>query len=233
MRIAVYSCYFGNPEPYTPDAMGAGHGYDRILFTDRPDLEVAEGVRREVLTSGDAGAIAASRLPKLCPHKFMSGYDWVIYVDNRARLRVDPAAFVAAIEARFPEGAPRTRYAFRHDRTQCIYREIKACQRMGYMTLEAREALIAAYRAEGLPSDAGLFVNTAMVQRMGDPAADAFNEGVFDHVTRVTRRDQIGFAYKVWREQFPLVVLEEGLADVVEWPLYSFRTRRRFQREAA
>lgn len=99
-RIAVYSCHFGRHEPFHDHALGPEGPWDRVIFTDQADL-VAPGRRVVVLPEGFEGLTAkqASRLPKLMPERFLARHDWVIYVDNRARLLMPPDAVVARVEA--------------------------------------------------------------------------------------------------------------------------------------
>ena len=101
-RLAVYSCYLGAHEPFNPDATGvAGQGYDRFVFTDHDDLPTTATL--VPLADRGEGPAILSRLPKLCPHRIFSGYDWVIYLDNNARFLLDPARILRRVRKEHPD----------------------------------------------------------------------------------------------------------------------------------
>jgi hypothetical protein len=226
-RITVYSCYFGVYEPFNPEATSQEGDHARVVFTDHPGLS-SQGVtvQREA-EGGDPGRL--SRLAKLRPHLFFGDQDWVIYIDNGARLTVPPGEIVARIEAEYPGGAPAGRYLFRHDRRTCAYREARLCMRQGKIPRADYRRQVAHYQAAGFPENWGLFVNTVMIQKMGDPATDAFNDAWFDHYMAFSRRDQVSLPFMLWQKGYPLRVLPFAMTDVTRWPYFRRWKRLKFQ----
>lgn len=227
-RLAVYSCYFGQHEPLNPAAMGDGKGYDRFLFTDDPGLNLP-GVETVCLDGRGLPPALLSRKPKICPERYLAAYDWVIYVDNRAVLEAAPHAITGAVEKRHPGGAPPGRYLFRHPGRDCAYRELRVCFGKGLVTAEQFHRTRDLFRTQGLPRRAGLYVNTMMIQKMGDPATAALNEAWYGLFLHLCKRDQISLSFALWKSGLAPRVLEEANSAFIRWPVFSHRDRAQFR----
>ncbi len=227
-KIAVYSCYFGMHEPFNPDATGqAGQGYDRFVFTDHASLPTAATL--VPLKGQGEGPAILSRLPKLCPHLFFQGYDWVIYLDNNARFRLDPARIVRRVVKEHPDQRAG-RYLFRHRRRDCAWDEADECLRLGFMTTEQHARVIEMFQRAEFPRHAGLFVNTCLIQRMGDPATDDLNVAWYGSLTSHTRRDQVILPWLLASRDCPYRVLSAKVKSWADWPIYSPKARAKFRR---
>lgn len=233
-RIAVYSCYFGTYEPLNAAATGNGAGYDRFVLTDHPlalpGIRVLQGSDLGLqLGPEQGGAVALSRLAKIRPHLFFSRYDWVIYIDNSASLLREPARIVAAIEAAQGGTAPAGRYLFPHQRRTCAYREARLCKQKGRISREDYHRQVNHYLAAGFPKEQGLYSNTVMVQKMGDPETDALNDAWYDHFLTFSPRDQISLPFMLWQRAYPVRLMPMGLADLAQWPVFKPFRRAKFQ----
>ncbi len=230
-RIAVFSCHFGRHEPFHDHALGPAGDWDRIIFTDRADLQAA-GRRVVLLPEGFDGLTAkqASRLPKLMPEVFLGRYDWVIYVDNRARLMVRPDALVARIEAGQGGTAAAGRYLARHSQRVCAWREARVCLRKGFIAQAEYDAVRARFEAAGFPLEAGMWVNTALVQKMGSEETARLNAAWFRAFCEVAGRDQILLPFVLWQTGLAQRELGFGLEEMIRWPIFGRRVRRLYQR---
>ena len=227
-RIAVYSCYFGAHEPFNPDATGSENpAYDRFVFTDHSSLPTTAQLV-PVADEGEGPAIL-SRLPKLCPHLFFQGYDWVIYLDNNARYLLDPARIMRRVAKEHPD-KPAGRYLFTHRRRNCAWDEADECLRLGYMTTEQHGNILTLFQEQAFPRKAGLFVNTCLIQRMGCTQTDALNEAWYDSLTTLTRRDQVMLPYLLATRACPHRVLSAKVKSWADWPIYSPKAREKFRR---
>lgn len=230
-RLAVYSCHFGAHEPFNPGATAAESPYyDRFVFTDHASLPTT--ARLVNLPDPGHGPAILSRLPKLCPHLFFQGYDWVIYLDNNARFLISPDRILRRVQREHPD-APPGRYLFRHRRRDCAWAEAAECRRLGYMTDAQLARIEAEFATAGLPRHAGLFVNTCLVQRMGSAQTDALNEAWFASLTSHTRRDQVMLPLLLRRMATPHRVLAAKVKDWADWPVFSPQMRERFRRNHA
>jgi hypothetical protein len=231
-RIAVYSCYFGSYEPYHAGALGPDGEWDHILFTDRTGLP-QDGRRFVVMPPGFDGLTARqlSRLPKLCPEVFLSRYDWVIYVDNRARLRLAPDVLIDRIERQMG-GADRTpagRYLARHSQRNCAWRESRICLRKGFFTQAEFDAIRNRFESAGFPRDAGLFVNTGLIQKMGSETTARLNRAWMEAFCRIAGRDQPLLPFVLWQSGQTQHELGFPLTDIIDWPMFGRKGRIRFQ----
>lgn len=227
-RIAVYSCYFGAHEPFNPEATGADSAaYDRFVFTDHADLPTP--ARLVQLEDAGEGPAILSRLPKLCPHLFFQGYDWVIYLDNNACFALDPARIIRRVIREHP-GTPAGRYLFTHRRRDCAWDEADECLRLGYMTADQHAAVTGHFARSALPRHAGLYVNTCLIQRMGCGQTDALNEAWYDSLTSLTRRDQVMLPWLLASRGCPHRVLTVKIQSWIDWPIHSPKARAKFRR---
>lgn len=227
-RIAVYSCYFGLHEPFNPLATGPEGPWERVVFTDRKKLPV-DGVRIETVSRPDLSSAILSRLPKLCPHRWFSDLDWVIYIDNRANLKRPANEIVAEIEARYPNGAPPGRYLFPHRKRVCAWREVRACRNKGFIAKDVAKRVFSIFEHSAFPTDFGLFVNTCMIQKMGSAATNRLNDVWFAQLADVVHRDQILLPYLLWLSGTPYEVLEHDPQDLFDWPVIKAWQRERFR----
>ncbi|GGE63116.1 hypothetical protein [Actibacterium pelagium] len=228
-RITVYSCYFGAHEPLNPNAMGDWSGYEKILFTDDPVHQV-DGARTEVVQDFGLGPAYLSRRPKLCPHHHIKGADWAIYVDNRASLTVAPQDIVDRINTEYGGEAPAGRYLFLHNK-KCAYREMMRCKRRDLITEAQFSELYKVFEAQGFPERWGVFVNTIMIQKMGDAETDGMNEFWWEMFLRYAKRDQITLPFALWRTGYPRRVLPFGISDIARWPVFGRKDRIKFRDE--
>ncbi len=230
-RIALISCYFGAHEPFNPAAAASDQpGVEAFVFTDQPGLVPVESARAVVLEPSPDGPAIQSRLPKLCPHLFLTGFDWVIYVDNNARLLHAPARIIHKVGKEHPD-KPAGRYLFRHRRRACAWDEADECLAAGYMTAAQHDHVTAGFAKARFPRQAGLYANTVLIQRMGSDATDRMNEAWFASLSSHTRRDQVMLPFLLWRDRVPFRVLKPKVKDWAEWPVFSGKAREQFRRD--
>lgn len=230
-RIAVYSCHFGRHEPLNPDCMAAAGQCDRFLFTDARGIDLPD---TQVIRLRSPGIDAArfSRLPKLRPHLFFAPYDWTIYIDNNADLRIPAAEIVARVEETYGGAAPAGRFLFPHLERNCAYREASVCQGKGYLTRDDFSRITSLFSISGFPKRAGLFANTCLVQKMGSPETDRFNDLWYATVVSLVRRDQILLPFLIWQGGLRYGTMPLAMPDVLKWPHFPPRVRARTQAAA-
>ena len=227
-RIAVYSSYFGKHEPLNVSAMGIWDNYNKFLFTTDPTNEYP-GATVKVISDEGLEPHNLSRKVKLNPHLYLSGYDWVIYIDNRASLKIHPAEIVKSIRSWEKNKNWAGRYLFRHAKRDCAYDEAFACVQTGVISAEKYREIVAFFESEMFPRNYGLFVNTMLVQRMGDAATDRFNEQWFGYLDTLCYRDQVSLSYAIWDTGYRPHILPFKQQDFIEWPIFSRSERERFR----
>lgn len=217
--IVVFGCYFGAPEPFNPDSLGDGKGYDRVLVTDRDDLEVPDGVRLLLQPSHALGQLHESRRAKIMPHLFFPDYTWSIYVDNRASITTPPTQIIERITQQLGTTPPAGRYLFRHQTRKFVQEELDICYRLGLFNEETWRLLHKTYRSVGLSRTPDLTQNTIMLQRAGDPETDAMNNLWFELFLRYCRRDQLTLNLAEHIQGHKWTRLDFPMTDIADWPV--------------
>ena len=155
-RLTVYTCVFGDyqgllePKHPWPDC-------EFICFTDRDDL-VSDIWSVKRLDLNHLNIIAASRMPKILPHRFLSDSDASLYIDANIRINKNPAEHLLPLLKNTYFWAPR------HFARDCIFEEAKEC-----MVLDRASALrvvpeMSRYRALGMPAHAGMTENNILLR---------------------------------------------------------------------
>jgi len=222
MSLVVYSAHYGPADPLNPDVFGGFDGCRRVLFTDREGLDLpGVEVIHDPLDGLDPAR--ASRRAKLRPHRYFPEAEWSLWLDNKSRLKRDPAEVLAAVR----DQTDADFYAFRHFRRDCVYHELQTCWENGlddWRILKERERT---YRAEGMPAHAGLIEGHFLLRRHNAPDLVRFGERWFEHVLRFSRRDQISFPYLVWRlglHYAPITALD--WKETVQFTVHDRKGRR-------
>lgn len=231
MTIAVYSCYFGRHEPFNSNCLAIETNSRRFIFTDQDDVEkwvapLDVTVEKIHLASPKLG----SRAPKLCPHKFLpENVEWAIYVDNRATLEVPPEKIVEDVESQFGECEPG-RYLFAHKSKRDAYKELRTTHARKYIDVEQFVATRKMFRRSKFPRGLPLYVNTMMIQKMGDHLTDALNEDWFELYSTICPRDQPLLPFVIHKHSYKERMIASELTDYVIWPVFNFRERNRFRK---
>ena len=218
--VAVYSCFFGDPEPFNAQAMGAGQDYDRILFTDRHDIK-PDGIETRVCSSAALGPLYESRRAKLMPHRMLAGYDWAIYVDNRASLTKTPHEIVAGLGASTKPG----RYVYEHPERTRVYDELDVCFRVGHLDETRWRNLDKLYKQHSLPASLTLTHNAVMLYKAGDTKSEIMSEIWFEMFLRYCRRDQLTMQLAEHLAGTPAIRLNGDLSDIATWPVFQPKER--------
>ena len=214
-RIVVYSCYFGDPEPFNDRALDLCAAYDRVLFTDRDDV-VPSGVKIIRSDSRALGPALESRRAKMLPHRWFCDHDWAIYVDNRASLLTDPVNIIAKTGA----GADPGLYVFKHPERSDPADELDACLLLGHIKKEQWQVLHELYRDTRMPATLGLTHNAVMIHHLGNPHTEAMLELWWELFLAYAKRDQLTMQLAEHLAGQPATRLSCPLGEVADWPVF-------------
>lgn len=215
--IAVYSCFFGDPEPYNAGALGReGQGYDRILFTDRDDIR-PDGVEVRQRSAVALGPLFESRRAKILPHRELPEYDWAIYVDNRASLTRAPQDLIEKLGG---DVARPGRYVFRHLDREAVRDELDECFRMGHLNETQWAALDDLFTRAELPNELKLTHNAVLIYKAGDRASEEMSQLWFDLFLHYSKRDQLTMQVAEHLTGCPAMRMDGKLNDIAKWPVY-------------
>lgn len=187
-RLVLYTAHYGGSEPLNTDVFGGFDSCDRVLFTDNPKLEFP-GARIVVDPLDGLDPARASRRSKLMPHRYLPEYDWSLYIDNNAILKVDPVEVFARLRAL----GPASFYAFPHPLRDCVYQEAHEISRRGKEDHKVIADVVRRYRDRGVPEHVGLIEGCFLLRNHHDPVLARFGDRWFEQVLSLTRRDQMSF----------------------------------------
>ncbi|WP_417733459.1 glycosyltransferase domain-containing protein [Roseovarius sp.] len=221
--VAVYSCFFGDPEPFNPASMGDGEGYDRVLFTDSSDLRPS-GIRVVEMSSEELGPVFESRRAKMMPHILLPEYDWVIYIDNRASLNARPADIIRRIEQSYGSNASG-RFLFRHLERKTAREEADMCFFLGHLDESQWRELIRFYEQIELSTVPDLTHNAVMICKQGDAKTEEVSELWFELFQKYGRRDQLTLQPAEHLIGATATRLDFPLSEIANWPIYRVRDR--------
>jgi len=191
-RRCVYTVMTGGYDQLlTPRCVAPG--WDFIAFVDDPDAVRSPHWQLRKLDAGDLDVQAASRLPKILPHRFLADYEFSLYLDANMRLR-------GRLENLGRKHNWPIFCSVRHPWRSCVYQELRQIANLRKAPVAAVSAQIARYEAEGIPGDLGLYENGFLLRRHNDPEAIAIDEAWWkEYMQSETRRDQPALAVALWR----------------------------------
>src|SRR4051794_40845429 len=189
LRRVVYTALVGGYEQPLPQPVAAGSDIDFVCFTDDPELVSDEWEVRLLEPAFGADRVRSSRAVKILGHASLAAYDETLWIDQRVRLRVDPAMILADWLARGDLVVPR--HSYRAD----VVTEFQVVLDAG---LDESSRLY-----EQLTHYAGLRPEllqhpvpwTGILARRRTPEVDRGSEQWFRNVLRYSRRDQLSFVH--------------------------------------
>lgn len=205
-RVALMSAVFDNHDVMIQEPVGTAHSC--IFFTDG-DAPRGWEVRRLPRRHAD-GAREAKRF-KLQPHKWLSDFDVVVWLDGHGRLS-SPRAVDVAVRAASQWGVA----ALRHPADDDVYAEVERCLQWRKDSPDVMLRQVDRYRELGLPEKTGLAATGMIAVDLRSRGARAFMDLWHEEVIRGSRRDQLSMPYVSWRLDMPWGVIDD-LQHVENW----------------
>lgn len=188
MRIAVYRSIFGKFDELLPVNPLHKKEADFYLFTDTLESDDYTVVKLE--TKSD-NLRRESRRVKLCPHQHFEGYDYYIYLDGSVEMLESPQFLIKKYLRKHDIAV------LKHPWRDCVYKEIDACIKHGYIGKVNGEKQRAFLKAEGYPENNGLTENGVILRRDTEQIR-GLGEYWYRIYQRYTQRDQLSFCYCAW-----------------------------------
>lgn len=210
-RIAIYTAIFGgydalrDPEVVPSDC-------DFICFTDTPQrskiwqMRIVSPLMPNDLTR-------SNRHIKILPHKYLSEYEYSVYVDGTFLVRGNINELCDNYLSQ------SNMAAFKHGDRNCIYDEaaaiIKECEEGGRCrdNPEVIKKQMAKYKAEGYPAKNSLIGSGVLLRRHNAPDVIKTMELWWKEERVQSKRDQLSFNYAAWKNDFSFTVLPGILKD--------------------
>jgi hypothetical protein len=227
-KKVIYTSVFGCSEEnnyhlHSPDV--DLKGYDFVCFTDNPNFKSDIWDVRIVDKLYDDGARSAKRY-KLLPHRFLKEYDVSIWIDIEVKITKDINDLVDGYLSKSNlailnhELCGRTVTGDLNVR-KCVYEEAKFIKWLGdnhpkkqYKdNIDIINSQVDRYKSEGYPENNGLARTTVIFRNHNEDDVIKHSELWWDEMKYGSRRDQIGFNYSAWKQDFNFDYIQEDIDD--------------------
>lgn len=180
---------------------------DYILFTD--NKSVTSDVWKVIYVDkpADIDSSRYSRLFKLLGHKYLSEYDYSIWIDGKIIIKGDPLEYINMYRDYSPI------LFVPHYEQCCAYDEAEACISLGKGNPFEIEKQINRYRLEGFPDHYGLIDGCVIVRELHDDKLNTTMETWWNELLNESGRDQISFGYSFWKNNMLYDTSNISLAD--------------------
>ncbi|MFL6261007.1 MAG: glycosyltransferase domain-containing protein [Thermoanaerobaculia bacterium] len=212
MRGVIYTAIAGGFD----DLVAPAHripGIDYVCFSDDA-AQRTQGwnVRPFDWNGGDPNRVA--KHVKILAHRYLSEYDWSLWIDGNVHITGYLAPF---LEAHLAQGLLQ---AFRHPRRSCIYMEAVHCVNRAKDCPEVIARQMERYHREGMPIDFGLSENNVIFRYHREPRVREIMELWWQEIARGSRRDQLSLSFVLWKESVVPRFFFEGRKLLDELPYF-------------
>ena len=227
-KKVIYTSVFGCSEEnnyhlHSPDV--DLKGYDFVCFTDNPNFKSDIWDVRIVDKLYDDGARSAKRY-KLLPHRFLKEYDVSIWIDIEVKITKDISDLVDGYLSKSNlailnhELCGRTVTGNLNVR-KCVYEEAKFIKWLGdnhpkkqYKdNIDIINSQVDRYKSDGYPENNGLARTTVIFRKHNEDDVVKQSELWWEEMKYGSRRDQIGFNYSAWKQDFNFDYIQEDIDD--------------------
>lgn len=173
-------------------------GIDYICFTD--NMNIISGIWKLRPIPDELkmlNKVKQQRVIKICPHRYLKDYDISVWVDGSILILNDLSKFISSYDL---EKCPL--YTRVHPSRKCIYKEAKACIRLGKDTSKNIEAQVEAYREDGYPKNIGMAETGILLRKHNDIKCQLLDNLWASELLKYSHRDQLSFNYACWKMHF-------------------------------
>ncbi len=181
-KLVIYTSIFGNYDRLI-DPVVYSKDIDYVCFTNSSNFVSDIWQIKIVKPRFHWDMIRSARLLKICPHRFLSQYQYSLYIDGNMRLNRIPD-IVTLLDGQ--------KLAMeQHRKRKCLYVEAEVCKERKLDHKIIIDGQINFYRTIGFPENAGLYASYMIAREHNDGELMTLNEAWWRNVRIYSRRDQI------------------------------------------
>jgi len=193
-KKVVYTSITGDyDELLTPTYIN--DNWDYICFTDNDNI-TSDFWQIQKIEDINLNNKRKNRIYKILPHKYLSEYDYSLYIDGNFRIIGDIDEYIN----RFSKD--EAMMCFIHPDRNCIYEEVEACLNYKKDSDEVIRNQIKKYKSEKYPKYYGLIVGGILYRKHNDPSVIKVMNLWWEEVKTHSYRDQLSFNYVCWKIGF-------------------------------
>lgn len=190
----VYTAIFGDYESLL-DPKIINPNLDYICFTDNPNLK-SNVWKICLIDFPELDSTRKARRIKTLPHKFLSEYEFSIWVDAAFLIVGDLEEYVNTFSKN------NLFLGINHSWRDCIYEESKAILGLNKDNEEIVKKQIDKYKSEGFPENFGLIESGILFRRHNHPIISKLMDEWHDEIMNFSKRDQLSLNYVCWKNNF-------------------------------
>lgn len=193
-KIVIYTSIFSEydqlHEPPLDDQI------DYICFTDNKNFK--SNIWKIILINEDLNIKILNRKFKFLPHKYLSQYEWSVYVDGNIRIMTSPSMLFSKYMNSYNIYAPN------HPERNCIYDEAKYLLNKKKNNRELIKKQINKIKNENYPEKIGLNEFNIIIRKHNDPDIIKSMEEIWTLFQIFPTRDQLIFNYVLWKNNIQI-----------------------------
>ena len=194
-KVAVYTAVTGSyDEPVIPTYVH--DEFDYICFTDNPELK-SDFWDIRLMEESSLDNIRKVRSYKILAHKYLSDYDYSLWIDTNIELTDSIIDYVHKYSRN------NKLLCIKHIERDCIYDEAHTCISSAKDTdIDVINNQMQKYEEEGYPHHNGLISSGVLFRNHNDPEVIKLMEDWFGQLLSGSYRDQLSFNYVCWKNNF-------------------------------
>ncbi len=228
-KTVIYTAIFGGKDNLI-EPKAVSKNCDYICFTDT-DFKSEIWRVRKVEPPVKDDPVRSARKYKILPHRFLSEYEYSVWVDGNLLIRGDLSGLIDRYlrgtnmavfdHANYKWNPGHTKLQiflniFRRDYPyvrHCVYEEGEELIKMNAMGAYKDDSRtirdqLDKYRGEGYPENNTLIQSSVLVRRHNAPDVVKAMEDWWREVKYHSRRDQLSFNYVAWKNKFNFVYMK-------------------------
>jgi hypothetical protein len=191
-KYVIYTAIFGDYDSLK-EPQSAVKGCDFVCFTDNPNMK--SNIFKIQLCPPSEDPARQSRKYKMLPHRYLPEYEYSLWIDGSILIKKLDLKKLVQLYLSENDLA-----LFAHPERDCIYEEVKACERLGKDNNDLMRQQIERYRKKGYPEHNGLIAAGFLLRRTNSPELVRLSEDWWCEVKNNSKRDQLSFNYLVWKK---------------------------------
>lgn len=204
-NIVIYTAIF-NDYDSLKEPLYKIKNCDFICFTDNKNLK-SETYKVVVMKKTFNDPTRDARMYKALPHRFLSKYEYSIWVDGSFLIKTDDIGGMIKKNLNLSELS-----TFKHPDRDCIYDEAEVCIGAKKDFEDVIKKQVAKYKKEGYPQHNGLVASGVLLRKNLSKSVVDLNEKWWVEIRDNSKRDQLSFNYVAWKNNF-----KYGIVDGVIW----------------
>lgn len=198
-RIAIYTCITGDYDRlFDVSTVSDYDRYDWICFTDNKDIK-ANGwtilpIPDDLLKNSFLSNVKIQRLIKICPHTYLSDYNYTMWIDANIRIISD----VSSIFADYGLDGDIQFWTRKHPIRTCLYDEAVACIKLNKDKPDIINNQVNGYKKENFPKKYGLYETGIIIRKKCKHVICHANIWAAELLVK-SHRDQLSLTYAKWK----------------------------------